>query len=104
MTSAQSPRVPGIRFYAAVWLTLVVIAGLEVLVTQARPSTGLLLATLLALAVIEAGIALLYFLHLRYEHRRLFWSLIPALIVVLVLMDHFFPDALRLMHQRLPAP
>ena len=46
----------------------------------------------------------MYFMHLKYERPSLFWSLIPTLIFVLVLMDHFWPDALRLMHQRLPLP
>lgn len=104
MTSVASQPSPREHFYVGVWLGLAVIAGVEVLITALRPSAALLLTALLALAVIEATIALLYFMHLRYEPRRLFWTLIPALVVVLVLMDHFFPDALRLMHQRLPAP
>jgi hypothetical protein len=31
-------------------------------------------------------------------------SLIPYLLFALVMMDHFWADAVRLMHQRLPAP
>lgn len=88
----------------AVWIGLLVIVGVEVAATYARLAVGIQLAVLLALAVLEAGLALLYFMHLRDERPRLFWSLIPALVIVLLLMDHFWPDAVRLMHQRLPAP
>ena len=101
MTASQ-PRT--LRAYVAVWIGLLVIVGVEVAATYARLAVGMQLAVLLALAVLEAGLALLYFMHLRYERPSLFWSLIPALVIVLLLMDHFWPDAVRLMHQRLPAP
>jgi len=92
------------KLYVVVWIGLLVIVGAEVALTLAHLRAGTLLGLLLALAVVEAGLGLMYFMHLRYERPSLFWSLIPALIIVLVLMDHFWPDAFRLMHQRLPAP
>ena len=95
---------PGMRVYVIVWIGLLVIVAAEVAATYAHFTVGVQLAALLTLAVLEAGIALLYFMHLKYERPSLFWSLIPALVVVLVLMDHFWPDAVRLLHQRLPAP
>ncbi|PYO83610.1 MAG: hypothetical protein DMD65_05295 [Gemmatimonadetes bacterium] len=94
---------PGMKMYVTVWIGLLLIVGAEVALTYARFPVGRLLALLLVLAVVEAGLGLLYFMHLRYERPSLFWSLIPALVVVLILMDHFWPDALRLMHQRLGA-
>ncbi len=92
------------RPYVIVWCGLLVIVAAEVAATFAHLATGTQLAVLLALAVLEAGLALLYFMRLRYERPRLFWSLIPALVVVLILMDHFWPDAVRLLRQRLTAP
>jgi len=92
------------KLYVVVWIGLLVIVGAEVALTLAHLRAGTLLGLLLALAVVEAGLGLMYFMHLRYERPSLFWSLIPALIIVLVLMDHFWPDAFRLMHQRLPGP
>ena len=79
---------------------LLLIVGVEVVLTYLRfPPTTLLFA-LLALAVIEAGLGLMYFMHLKYE-RRLFWSLIPALIFVFIMMNQFWADAhrLRSLHQ-----
>ena len=57
---------------------------------------GTLLAALLALALLEAGLGVMYFMHLKYERRILFWSLIPGLIFVLLLLNHLWRDAARL--------
>jgi len=43
----------------------------------------------------------MYFMHLRYERRSFVWSLILAVVITVVLMDHFWFDAFRLLHQRL---
>ena len=90
--------------YVVVWLGLVYIVAVEVGVTLAHPPTGWLLAGLLVLALLEAGLALLYFMHLKYERRSFMWSVILAVVIAVVLMDHFWLDAFRLLHQRLAAP
>ena len=98
MESTPGPRM---RLYVAVWLGLLLIVGAEVALTYAGLPTGLLLSALLALALVEAGLGLMYFMHLRYERRALFWSLIPALIFVFIMMNQFWADAhrLRSLHQ-----
>ena len=93
---------PSFRFYVFVWAGLLGIVAVEVFLTYAGLKPSALLLALLSLAVIEAAVALLYFMHLRYERRILFWSLIPALVFVLVLFDHLWPDAFRLTSMRLP--
>lgn len=95
MTATASPA-PGMKLYVGVWLGLLVIVAAEVALTFAGLSEGSLLAALLALAVIEASIALMYFMHLRYERRLLFWSLIPALVFVLLMLNHVWRDAARM--------
>jgi caa(3)-type oxidase subunit IV len=92
---------PSMRLYVIVWLALLVIVGAEVALTYARPSAGRLLSGLLALALVEAGLGVMYFMHLKYERRILFWSLIPALVFVFIMMNQFWSDAerLRSLHQ-----
>jgi cytochrome c oxidase subunit 4 len=89
------------RLYVAVWLGLLLIVAAEVALTYAGLSTRTLLAALLVLALVEAGLGLMYFMHLKYERRILFWSLIPALIFVFLMMNQFWSDAYRLrsLHQ-----
>jgi cytochrome c oxidase subunit IV len=97
----ESTAGPGMRLYVAVWLGLLLIVGVEVALTYAGLPTGILLSALLALALVEAALGVLYFMHLRYERRALFWSLIPALIFVFIMMNQFWTDAhrLRSLHQ-----
>jgi cytochrome c oxidase subunit IV len=89
------------RLYVAVWFGLLLIVAAEVALTYAGLAAGTLLAALLALALVEAGLGVMYFMHLKYERRILFWSLIPALIFVFIMMNQFWSDAhrLRTLHQ-----
>lgn len=93
---------PGMKEYIAIWVGLLCIVGIETFLTSMNLSTHELLASLLVLAFIEAGIALLYFMHLKYEKPNLFWSLVPAVIFVLFMMNHIWPDAYRVASMRLP--
>jgi caa(3)-type oxidase subunit IV len=103
MVSGASNSSPGMRFYVVLWAGLLGIMIVEVLLTYAHLRPLALTISLVALAVIEAGVALMYFMHLKYERRILFWSLIPALVFVLVMFDHFWPDAFRVTSMRMPA-
>ena len=93
---------PGMKEYIAIWVGLLCIVGIETFLTTLQLSTHRLLASLLVLAFIEAGIALLYFMHLKYEKPNLFWSLVPAVIFVLFMMNHIWPDAYRMLNLRVP--
>jgi heme/copper-type cytochrome/quinol oxidase subunit 4 len=91
---------PGMTGYITIWVGLLCIVGIETFLTTLHISTHRLLAALLLLAFLEAGIALLYFM--RYEKPSLFWSLVPAVIFVLFMMNHIWPDAYRVASMRLP--
>ena len=93
---------PGMTGYISIWVGLLCIVGIETFLTTLQLSTHRLLASLLLLAFIEAGIALLYFMHLKYEKPNLFWSLVPAVIFVLFMMNHIWPDAYRMLNLRVP--
>lgn len=96
MSVGTSTTQPGMRLYVVVWLGLVAIVAAEVALTFAHLDTHTLLAALLSLAIVECGLGVMYFMHLAYERRALFWSLIPAIVVVLMLMNHLWPDAHRM--------
>jgi cytochrome c oxidase subunit 4 len=100
MAQTGSVRDPGMKLYLTVFTALLLIVAIEVGLTYLRLPTETLLFALLALALIEAGLGLMYFMHLKYE-RRLFWSLIPALIFIFIMMNQFWSDAnrLRTLHQ-----
>lgn len=47
------------------------------------------------IAFIEFGFAVMYLMHLKFENKGLFWSLIPYTIFGLFMMDNVWPDAFR---------
>jgi caa(3)-type oxidase subunit IV len=93
---------PSMRLYVSVWLGLIVIVAVEVGLTFLHWPTPMLLIVLLALAIAEAAIALRYFMHLKYENPALFWTLVPAVVFALLMMNQLWPDAFRLRALRFP--
>ena len=96
MSDTVVNRDPKIGFYVGVWIGLLCIAGLEVFLTYRGLSTHALLASLLILAVIEAAIGVLYFMHLKFERRAMMWSILLSIIFVLLMMNQIWPDAYRM--------
>lgn len=101
---AEARHSAGMKPYVIVWFGLILIVAVEVWLTYQHLPAGCLLTVLLVLAFVGAGLGGMYFMRLRYERASLFWSLIPYLIFALFMMDHVWPDAFRLMRQRLPTP
>jgi cytochrome c oxidase subunit IV len=93
MTSGQEP---GFTFYIGIWIVMICIAGLEVILTSQHLPPHTLIASLLILAFVEGGIAIMYFMHMKFESPSLFWTLIPITIFVLFMLDHIWADAFRL--------
>jgi cytochrome c oxidase subunit IV len=87
---------PAMKFYVVVWAGLLCIVGLEVFMTYRKVSAHQLLAVLLLLAFIEAGIGLLYFMHLKYDRPILLWSFVISIVFVLLMMNQIWPDAYRM--------
>jgi len=84
-----------------IWVAMLVVVALEVVVTYQRPSMPVLIGVLLLLAVVQAFLGLMYFMHLRHERAVLGWSFIGALVFVLLMMNQVWPDALRVFRLRL---
>jgi cytochrome c oxidase subunit IV len=101
MDASATRQAPTMRLYITVWIGLMVVVGAEVFLAYSHLSTAMLLASLLVLAFFEAGIALLFFMHLRYERAVMLWWIVPLMLFVFVMMDHFWPDALRMNTLRL---
>lgn len=99
METNHEPTMAG---YAGIWIGLLCIVGIEVFLTLMKLPTHELLAALLVLAFIEAAIGLLYFMHLKYEKHILLWTLIPAVVFVLFMMNHIWADAFRMISLKVP--
>lgn len=89
-----------LRKYLPVYFVLIAIFLVEVFLSFQNFSAGSLVALLLPLAVCSAALGLMYFMHLAEERRSLFLTLIPAVIFVLLMMNMFWGDSVRLLHLR----
>jgi cytochrome c oxidase subunit 4 len=86
--------------YYWVWGILLGITAVEVALAyiHLRPLT--MLTVLVGLSVIKAALIILYFMHMKFETSAMKWVLMSSLVIVLLLMTAFFPDAFRLLELR----
>jgi len=89
-----------IRKYLPVYFILLAIFLVEVFLSFQHFATGTLVVILLLLAICSATLGLMYFMHLADERRGLFLTLIPVTIFVLLMMNMFWSDSVRLLHMR----
>ena len=100
--SATSVSGNVIRKYLPVYFVLLGIFLVEVFLAFQHFSTPALVVVLLILALCSASLGLMYFMHLAQERRSLFLTLIPATIFVLIMMNMFWGDSVRLLRLRSP--
>ena|SRR5687767_12289170 len=83
--------------YYWVWGALIVLTVVEIFLAYKQIfSTTMMLAVLLILSLVKAGLIIAYFMHLKFDTRRMQVVLMGSLIICLALMASFFPDAMRL--------
>jgi cytochrome c oxidase subunit 4 len=88
------------RVFLIVWFWLLALTGVEVFLGYEQLELKLMLVLLMGLSVIKATLIIAYFMHLRYERTSMAAVLMPALVFVIVMMNVFLPDSLRLLHMR----
>ncbi len=98
--SASTHAEGTVRVFMIVWFWLLALTAVEVFLGYKQLELKLMLALLLGLSVVKAALIIAYFMHLRYERASMAAILMPALIMVIVLMNIFLPDSLRLLHMR----
>jgi len=83
-----------------VYLVILVIAGLQVAVAYTGGTIGQHVMEFLGLAIIQAGLGIMFFMHLFQEKRSLMFALIPATVFVLLMMNVFWGDSFRIIHMK----
>ncbi|MGE0405968.1 MAG: cytochrome C oxidase subunit IV family protein [Candidatus Korobacteraceae bacterium] len=84
------------QFYV-VWGILLVATIIEVGLAYMQMNPVPMLTILIGLSVIKAALIIYYFMHLKYEVVTMRRMLMVSLVVCLVLMCIFFPDAFRIL-------
>ena len=81
-----------------VYICILALSGVQVLLAYQHTEGTQLLIRMLAVALIQAGLGVMYFMHLRHEQRNLRLALIPATIFVMLMMNMIWSDSFRLLH------
>ena len=97
----SSNRELSMNSYVGIGVGLMVIVGIEVIITYQHPEPRTLLFALLCMACLEAYVAVMYLMHVKYEKPILYWTIFPATLFVLIFLCYLFPDAFRMFSMRL---
>ena len=92
----SSKQEPGMSSYAGIVVGLMIIVVIEVILTYQHLPVRTLLFCLLCLASLEAFVGIMYLMHVKYESPLLFWTIFPATLFVLMMLNYLWPDAYRM--------
>ena len=95
MAAAETHTTGGIGKDVAIYVVLLVLAGIQFIIAYQDISASQMFARMLAVAVIEGGLALLFFMHLS-ENRGLKWFFVIFTVFVLLAMQYGWTDSFRL--------
>lgn len=87
-------HVSNVRKYFVIYVIILVIAGTQFLVAYSDISGSQMFARMLFLAIIEASLALLFFMHLA-DNRGLLWFVVIFNVFVLLAMQYGWTDSFR---------
>jgi caa(3)-type oxidase subunit IV len=95
MTTAEAHKNSGMGKDLIVYLCILALAGLQFVIAYQNISASQMFVRMLSLAVIEAALALLFFMHLS-ENRGLLWFVAIFTIFVLLALQYGWTDSFRL--------
>ena len=82
--------------YLWVWVGLVILTAIEVVLAYEQIMTPIhMLEVLMILSVIKSALIIGWFMHLKGEIAVMKWMTMTSVVICLILMCIFFPDAWR---------
>jgi caa(3)-type oxidase subunit IV len=95
MTTADTHPNRGLGKDVAVYVCLLVLAGIQFVIAYQDISASQMFVRMLSVAVLEAGLALLFFMHLS-ENRGLMWFVLIFTVAVILGLQYGWTDSFRL--------
>jgi cytochrome c oxidase subunit IV len=99
MNSSQD-RGSSLTMYLLVYVAILFISAVQILVAYEHIDVYRIFIRMLLLAIIQAGLAITFFMHMRSEKRTLALFLLPATVFVLTMMNMIWSDSFRLLNMR----
>jgi len=87
----------GIGRYLLVYVGILILAGLQFMIAYQHIDGAQMFARMLFIAIAEAGLALMFFMHLWEEKRGLLLFIIVFTIFIIAAMQYSWPDSFRML-------
>jgi cytochrome c oxidase subunit IV len=99
MNASEKPG-GGLGTYFAVYFVILALSGLQILIAYQHIDGSQMFLRMLLVAVLQAGLAITFFMHMKSEKRNLALFLLPATVFVLAMMNMIWSDSFRLLNMR----
>jgi cytochrome c oxidase subunit IV len=96
MATAEARKSDGIGKELVVYVCLLALAGLQFVIAYQNLDTSQMFMRMLAVAVVEAGLAVMFFMHLWTEKRGFVVFVLVFTIFVLLTMQYGWTDSSRM--------
>jgi caa(3)-type oxidase subunit IV len=96
MTTVEASKSVGMGKDLVVYVCLLALAGLQFAIAFQNIDTSQMLVRMLAVAIVEAGLAVMFFMHLRTEKRGFTLFVLVFTIFVLFTMQYGWTDSTRM--------
>ncbi|MFZ0317704.1 MAG: cytochrome C oxidase subunit IV family protein [Candidatus Sulfotelmatobacter sp.] len=97
MAATETHKTGGIGKDVAVYICLLVLAGIQFVIAYQNITTAQMFVRMLTVAIIEGGLALLFFMHLN-ENRGLRWFVVIFTVAVILGMQYGWTDSFRVIN------
>ena len=95
MTTAETHKSSGMGKDIAVYVCLLALAAIQFVIAYQNLSVRQMFERMLIVAIVEAGLALLFFMHLA-DNRGLRWFVIIFTVAIILGMQYGWTDSFRL--------
>jgi cytochrome c oxidase subunit IV len=97
MAIAEQHKDGGIGRYVGVYVCLLALAGLQFVIAYQNIDASQMFTRMLVVAIVEAVVAVLVFMHLWAEKRGFLWFVAVFTIFVLLTMQYGWTDSFRML-------
>jgi heme/copper-type cytochrome/quinol oxidase subunit 4 len=98
MTTSAEQQHQGMGKYLIVYLCILALAGLQFVIAYQDVSAAQMFRRMLSVSLVEAAVAVMFFMHLWSEKRGFLLFVVVFTIFVLLSMQFGWTDSFRLVH------
>jgi len=96
MTTVEEHKSDGIGKDLIVYICLLALAGVQFVIAYQNIDASQMFTRMLVVAIVEAGLAMLFFMHLWSEKRAFLWFVVIFTVSVLLGMQYGWTDSSRM--------